>query len=359
MVDCNIKRSINSTLCLKRTENIDVHVNWVVENFSGKQVGNRIKSNIFSSGINEHSWSLKLDLNPNSIELYLISIFSSTIGPPLIVDISDVQLLNSDMQIVVREEGPKRLYFFPSSNFPAYVIRTDFEFIGRNMLLPSDELHIHCKIRYGIEGSSIVGTFSEVNNEFTSLLPKGTLAKRFQRLFSEEMDSFSDVKIEVNGTVFPCHKVVLATGSPVLSALLKSSGFTENETDILKIQDTNPHVFNEFLRFLYLDRVENLDEDLAMDLFVLADKYLVDYLKGQCEVFLSGSVIAENVCQLLAFAEQYSAVALKKISIDYINKNYREICVTQAYVQLKKSNPQIGFDLMDAFMDSMAPSSSN
>ena len=46
-----------------------------------------------------------------------------------------------------------------------------------------------------------------------------------------------------------------------------------------------------------------------MDLFVLANKSLVDYLKGQCEVFLSGSGIAENVCQSLTFAEQYSAFA--------------------------------------------------
>ena len=84
------------------------------------------------------------------------------------------------------------------------------------------------------EGSSIVGTLSEVNNEFTSLLPKGKLEKICQRLFSEEMESFSDIKIEFNGTVFPCHEVVLATGNPVLSAMLKSSAFTENETNILK-----------------------------------------------------------------------------------------------------------------------------
>ena len=90
-----------------------------------------------------------------------------------------------------------------------------------------------------------------------------TLYTRFQHLFNEGMQ-LSDMEVHVGGTIFPAHKVVLATGSPVLQAMLQSEGFIENKTNILQIDDLEPPIVKEMLRFLYTDRVEKMDE-LAKD----------------------------------------------------------------------------------------------
>ena len=85
---------------------------------------------------------------------------------------------------------------------------------------------------------------------------------------------------------------MLAAGSLVFSAMLQSEGFAENKTNVLKIDDLEPPVVKEMLRFLYTDRVEKMDQ-LAKDLLVAADKYLIDSLKSNCQLALAEMLTVE------------------------------------------------------------------
>ena len=88
---------------------------------------------------------------------------------------------------------------------------------------------------------------------------------------------------------------MLAAGSLVFSAMLQSEGFAENKTNILEIDDLEPPVVKEMLRF-HTDRVENMDQ-LAKNLLVAADKYLdidyIDSLKSNCQLALAEMLTVE------------------------------------------------------------------
>ena len=88
------------------------------------------------------------------------------------------------------------------------------------------------------------------------------------------------------------------------------SNLTEDQTNTLKIDDIEPDVFKEMLRFIYTDQVENVDA-LAEKLLAAADKYMLDLLKTKCEAYLATNITGENCCQLLILADLHSVERLK------------------------------------------------
>jgi len=176
-----------------------------------------------------------------------------------------------------------------------------------------------------------------------------TTTRNGQLLFKGEM-FFNDLEIHVNDSIFPAHKFVLAAGSPVFAAMLQSEDFTEQKTNILKIDDLEPVVVKELLRFLYTDRVEKMDK-LAKDLLMAADKYMVDLLKLECQAALAVTVTIENCCNLLLLDDKFSASELNKIVLDFILHHSVQVKNSDAMKEMKQSHPHLTFQVLDAFMD--------
>ena len=202
----------------------------------------------------------------------------------------------------------------------------------------NDELHIHCKIEY--ETKKTVVTGSRISNT------EENLANRFEKLFNCGME-FSDVQIHAGKAVFPAHKVVLASGSPVLGAMFQSKGFSENKSNMVKIEDFEPAVVKEILRFLYTDQVKKMKE-FAKDLLVAADKYMINLLKSQCQSFLSESINIHNCCELLALADSHLATELKKVAMEFILQRVAEVATTDGWKEVQQSHPHLGFQLVES-----------
>ena len=125
---------------------------------------------------------------------------------------------------------------------------------------------------------------------------------------------------------------------------------TEKKTNTLEIQDIEPDVFAEVLRFLYTDDVNNLDE-LSTGLLAAADKYMLDRLKAKCESFLSRNVTVENCGTLLILAHLYSARGLKKKLLHFARFHSSEVVETTSWQGLLESaHPQLIRDIMVAMM---------
>ena len=75
----------------------------------------------------------------------------------------------------------------------------------------------------------------------------------------------------------------------------------EQSTDQIKIEDIEPQVFQELLRFIYTGRVP-LDklETMAAGPFIAADNYLIDELKMKCENYLLLHMTPDN-CVILPY----------------------------------------------------------
>jgi speckle-type POZ protein len=98
---------------------------------------------------------------------------------------------------------------------------------------------------------------------------------------------FSDVVFNVDGREFPAHKSILAVGCEVLAAMFQDPT-KENSNNHVKIEDIEPEVFQELLRFIYTCRLNSTTmETMAAKLFIVAEKYVLKELKSECENYLS------------------------------------------------------------------------
>jgi speckle-type POZ protein len=115
---------------------------------------------------------------------------------------------------------------------------------------------------------------------------------------------------------FSAHKNILASRSPVFSAMFQHPT-KEMQTSELEVEDVNPDVFQEVLRYYTgLTRSTTMDV-MAPGLFAAADKYLLEILKIRCETHLIRQMSAMNCLDLLTLTTYHPAEYLKKFAIEY------------------------------------------
>lgn len=62
--------------------------------------------------------------------------------------------------------------------------------------------------------------------------------------------------------------------------MFQQGKFKESSTKLVEIEDVDPHVFRQLLKFLYAGQVPELkNADVMEPLFLAADKYQADALK--------------------------------------------------------------------------------
>ena len=122
------------------------------------------------------------------------------------------------------------------------------------------------------------------------------LSSHLEELFKSMQ--FSDIIFKVRGCEFPAHKSILSVRSEVFAAMLQHP-MKEQSTNQIEIEDIEPDVLQELLRFIYTGRVQvDKLETMATGLFIAADKYLLDELKMKCENYLRNHM-SPDVCVFL------------------------------------------------------------
>ncbi len=117
----------------------------------------------------------------------------------------------------------------------------------------------------------------------------------------------------------------------------------ENITNQVVIEDIQPEVFHELLRFIYISRLtsETMETMLAPRLFVAADKYLLDQLKSECESHLLRQMSAENCLELLLLSSDqiHPADNLKTNAVDFFRRYPREVMATDGWKKARQEHP--------------------
>ena len=359
LIPSNVKRSVTKMWARNQSEFAEIHFQWVVEKFSLKsqQCGEPLLSPQFSS-VNDKTvnWNLLLfpngaNLNKDCVAVYLAKVHVEEEDFPVSAQF-EIILLNHQQQVV-------KSYCFPLHKLDgvnqdwgmALMKRKDLS-EDEALLGRKDELHIHCKLIYEMAEIIATGNNSLFGSDNQSY-PRdkaANLSTSFQSLFSEAMP-FSDVVLQVNGTNFTAHKFVLAARSTVFAAMFQSEGFTENKTNIVKIEDFEPPVVKEMLRFIYTDRVEKMDA-MAKELLIAADKYLVDNLKAECQWALQRKLTVQNCCELLAFADSYLSPKPKDYAMEFVLSHSLEVAKSSSWIEMKQTHPHLGFEVSEALMSS-------
>jgi len=108
---------------------------------------------------------------------------------------------------------------------------------------------------------------------------------------------------------------------PLISLI---GGMKESHSTKIKVPGVKSDVFKAILQFIYCDEVE-LDEELALELILVADEYLMKDLTRSCGKYLSGQLRKANVVDTLIIAERHEMDELKNACFAWIIEHIHNI----------------------------------
>ncbi|XP_016444697.2 BTB/POZ domain-containing protein At4g08455 [Nicotiana tabacum] len=146
----------------------------------------------------------------------------------------------------------------------------------------------------------------------------------------------------------PANRAVLASRSPVFRAMLENE-MEESLSGTIKISDVSYDALRAFVTYLYTADA-CLDELMACDLLVLAEKYQVKHLKTYCEKFLISKLNWENSLPNYAFAHQHNAKNLLDAALSLIMENMDKLSKREEYKELVEKDPRLVVEIYEAYL---------
>ncbi|XP_059297251.1 BTB/POZ domain-containing protein At4g08455 [Lycium ferocissimum] len=146
----------------------------------------------------------------------------------------------------------------------------------------------------------------------------------------------------------PANRAVLASRSPVFRAMLENE-MAESLSGTIKISDVSYDALRAFVTYLYTADA-CLDELMACDLLVLAEKYQVKHLKTYCEKFLISKLNWENSLPNYAFAHQHNAKNLLDAALSLIMENMDKLSKREEYKELVDKDPRLVVEIYEVYL---------
>uniref|UniRef100_A0A914YQ52 BTB domain-containing protein n=1 Tax=Panagrolaimus superbus TaxID=310955 RepID=A0A914YQ52_9BILA len=135
---------------------------------------------------------------------------------------------------------------------------------------------------------------------------KWSTSKNFKDLWNIGGENFT---IITDGKELKIYKCVLAFYSPVFAAMLNNS---------IDIADFSYEIVEKAVKLLYhRDLISDISVEEAILLLKFAEKYSIEMLKKNLEIYLSDKITVSNVCEILNCAVAVNSLMLQKMSGDY------------------------------------------
>ncbi|XP_046455345.1 speckle-type POZ protein B-like [Daphnia pulex] len=164
-----------------------------------------------------------------------------------------------------------------------------------------------------------------------------------------ETTKFSDIIFNVRGRQFKAHKSILVARSKYFDAMFEHPT-KENLTNRIEVEDVEPAVFHEILRFIYTGKVsESSMGKMPAGILAVADKYLLEQLKMECETQLTNRMSAENCLGLLLITdEHHPAFHLRKYAVEFFRQFAGEVMAMDDWKKAEQEDlEQFNSMLMD------------
>ncbi|XP_043479770.1 speckle-type POZ protein B-like [Leptopilina heterotoma] len=158
-------------------------------------------------------------------------------------------------------------------------------------------------------------------------------------------ENFKDVRFKVEDKEFTAHKAILAIRSPVFAAMFNSK-MSEELTSIVQIKDIKPTIFQQMLNFIYNVEIKDLDE-VALDLFCVAEKYQLEELKTNCINSLCKNLSAKTVFDTLEMADLYSLPEVRSECLKLLITEWNVISETKEFKNLIQNRPYLTVEIVN------------
>lgn len=166
---------------------------------------------------------------------------------------------------------------------------------------------------------------------------------------AETADVHFEVQKKKRGkkTTIHAHRLIIDARAPTLAALL-GEGDSSN-TCVVPIQNTDPDLFQDVLRFVYGGRIpeEARLKEHGRELVDISNRFGCMGLKHAAEAKLASSAIdVGNCAELIIFADAKNCAMLKEVAMTFFVANASQIMQSEDFAKVKEST-----DLMQELME--------
>ena len=170
-------------------------------------------------------------------------------------------------------------------------------------------------------------------------LGERTTLKQLGDAFTQQTNC--DVCFQVGDETIGAHMAVLSARSPVFAAMFQHD-MREARTRQVGILDIDFPVFKQLLLYLYTGRAPELrlDDEMAQQLLLAADKYDIQDLKDECQSLLHSRITTENAVETLIWAHYHSISRLAEAALNFVAQHDQED-VQSNLEELSKNCPEL------------------
>ncbi|KAN0018398.1 hypothetical protein ACTFIU_011014 [Dictyostelium citrinum] len=208
-------------------------------------------------------------------------------------------------------------------------------------------------------------------------IPSDNLIEDFSTLFRNAKQYFSDISFSFqstelvgednnddnnnNNSTTPtivtkeiyAHKNILSVRSQYFYSLF-NSGLKESFEKVIKINERYED-FKILVEFLYSGNEDLVTLENCIGILYLSDLYCVPRLKTICEAKATEGIDCETVVQIFKEADSFKLTKLRKLCLNFIARNHKELVKQGSLNQL---SPSVLIEIMDYLSSSSSSSSS-
>ena len=156
-----------------------------------------------------------------------------------------------------------------------------------------------------------------------------------------------DFTIACQGKEFGFNKSILCNVSPAFEAMLTNTCLKENQEGRVDLTDTTPKTIQGLKNILMEDYIK--EEDLTVELLILADKYRIEPLYKICQEYLK--ITKETILDVVKTADLISDEELMSKSVEFIEKNCGTFEENLAWDKFCEENPKCSNKILKLLMN--------
>ena len=158
-----------------------------------------------------------------------------------------------------------------------------------------------------------------------------------------------DFTIVCQGEQFGFNKSILGNISPAFEAMLTNPCLKENQEGRVEIKDTTPKTIEGLKNILTKDYI--MEEDLTVELLILADKYRIEPLYKFCRDYLCDSMKKETILDVIKAADLITDEDLMSKSAEFIRMNSGTFEENPVWDKFCEENPKCSNKILKLLMN--------
>ncbi|XP_005106423.1 kelch-like protein 24 [Aplysia californica] len=153
--------------------------------------------------------------------------------------------------------------------------------------------------------------------------------------------SYSDLVIAIDDLKFPCHKVILAAGSPYFKSMF-ASGMEESRKREIELKQIDPLVFGQVIQFIYTGNVE-ISSTTVQDLFTQAQLFQINPLVELCVQYLEKSMSETTCLAAMMLADSHGHAPMYQFALCFACEHFHTVMSDEDFLKL---SPECIVDLL-------------